>query len=69
MFKDDALEGGSDDGDASGENRNYSRLVCHFSVKDFTKCESLTRSGEHVKEEEDSVRIPRVLLNAKYNVY
>ena len=59
MFKDDTLEGGSDD-DASGENRNWSRLVCHFSVKDFPKCESLTRSGEHVKEE-DFVRIPRVL--------
>ena len=51
LFKDDTLEGGSDD-DASGENRNWSRLVCHFSVKDFTKCESLTRSGEHVKEED-----------------
>ena len=68
MFKDDTLEGGSDD-DASGENRNWSRLVCHFSVKDFSKCESLTRSGEHVKEE-DFVRIPRALLqNVKYNVY
>ena len=37
-------------------------VVSNFSVKDFTKCESLTRSGEHVKEE----RSPCEFLDCYY---